>query len=219
MAEFVLYSYFRSSASYRARLALNVKGIKYEYRAVHLLNNGGEQHRTEYRELNPSQQVPTLIHNRNVIGQTVAIFEYLEEIKPTPALYPHTAAARAKVRQFCEIINCTQPLQNLATLQFLESQFRATEGQKKVWMTEWMGRGYEAAEKMLQKNAGTYCFGDQLTAADCFLVPQVFASNRFKIELNQYPTLKRIHTNLEKLESFKKAHPHAQPDTPPEFRA
>jgi len=110
-------------------------------------------------------------------------------------------------------------MQNLATLQFLESQFQFSEGQKHIWLQRWISGGFEAVEKMLEKYSGTYCFGESLTAADCFLVPQVFASKRFNIELSRFPLIRRISSDLERLESFKKAHPTRQPDTPLDLKA
>jgi maleylacetoacetate isomerase len=219
MADFVLYSYFRSSASYRVRIALNLKGLAYEYKAVHLLNDGGEQHKPEYLALNPARQVPTLVHGRHVIAQSMAILEYLDGVHPSPRLFPQDPYKKAQVIQFCENINCTQPLQNLATTQYLSSAFHATEGQKQAWIHFWLGRGFEATEKMLEKNAGTYCCGGEVTAADCFLVPQVFAARRFNVDLTPYPNVLRVHAALEELAAFEKAHPTRQPDTPAEMRA
>ena len=216
MAEFALYSYFRSSASYRARIALHIKGIEFEYRAVHLLNDGGEQHKPEYRKLNPSEQVPTLFHQGKSIGQSIAILEYLEEVHPSPRLYPKDAYTKARVRQFCEIINCTQPLQNLATTQFLTDQMQLNESQKQAWMQNWLGNCFASLEALLKVHAGQYCFGDELTAADCFLVPQIFAANRFKIDLSRYPLICKRDQTLLSLPQFQKAHPLNQPDTPPQ---
>lgn len=215
MASFVLYSYFRSSASYRVRIALNLKDITYEYRAVHLLNNGGEQHREDYRKLNPSQQVPTLIHDGKVIGQSVAIIEYLEQIKPEPRLYPAEAHPRALVRQACEIINSgVQPLMNLSVLQELEKRYGADQNQKNEWVSHWIDLNLQTLEAFFKTHAGDYCFGNQVTAADCFLIPQLAGADRYHVSIAPYPTLSRIRKSCANLEPFKKAAADVQPDTP-----
>lgn len=138
MKEFALYSYFRSSASYRVRIALGLKGIDYEYRAVHLLNNGGEQLKAEYALINPSHEVPTLIHKKDgqefAVGQSVAIVDYLDRVAPLPPLFPQDPAERAKVLQVCEIVNSgIQPLHNLRVLKLLSTKFGADENQKNDW--------------------------------------------------------------------------------------
>lgn len=216
MSEFILYSYFRSSASYRVRIALNLKNIAYEYRAVHLLKDGGEQHSAAYTQINPSHQVPTLIHNGKALGQSVAIIDYLEAIHPTPALFPKDPFARGLVLQACEIVNSgAQPLHNLRVLQELEKRFSASEAVKAEWSALWIGNGLEALENFLKPYAGAYCFGETVTAADCFLIPHLANADRYKVELNSYPVLSRIRANCDKLDAFIKAAPLAQPDAPP----
>lgn len=218
MSDFILYSYFRSSASYRARIALNLKQINFEYRAVHLLNNGGEQHKDEYRKLNPSAQVPTLIHGDHVIGQSMAIIDYLDQIKPEPKLFPADAHKRALVIQACEIVNSgAQPLHNLNVLQELEKRFAATETQKNEWSSHWISRGLGALEGLLAKHAGDYAFGNQVSAADCFIMPHFANADRYKIALAPYPTLTRLRATYEKNPAFQKAAPGVQPDTPANF--
>lgn len=216
MSEFVLYSYFRSSASYRARIALHLKRIEFEYRAVHLLNNGGEQRSVEYQKLNPSQQVPTLVHNGRAIGQSMAILEYLDQVRPDVAqLFPDEAYERALVVQACEIVNSgIQPLHNLSVLQLLEKRFGADEAQKNEWTRHWLESGLEALETFLKPHADDYCFGNEVTAADCFLIPNLANADRFEVSLEKFRTLSRIRGNCEGLDGFRKASPKLQPDTP-----
>ncbi len=215
MAELILYNYFRSSASYRARIALHWKGLAFEYRAVHLLDGGGQQHKAEYRDLNPAGEVPTLIYQGKPIAQSMAILELLEEVYPAKPLLPKDPVQRALVRQFCENINCTQPYQNLKTLQFLEKTVGLGEAIKQQWLDNWLGNGLATAEKMIEQHGGKFCFGNEVTLADVFLVPQLFATNRFKIAMEPYPNVRAVNESLLALEPFKKAHPANQPDTPP----
>jgi len=217
MAEFILHNYFRSSTSYRARIALNIKGVPYEYKAVHLLK--GEQLTPEYKNLNPTGGVPTLIHNGKIIPDSYAIIEYLEEILPTPALLPKDPYHRARIRQACEIINSTaHPLGNLKVQTYLEKNHGFTAADKETWAKYWYNHGLEALEKTLQEFAGTYSFGNEVTMADLFLVPQMVTAERFKMDLNAYPTLSKIYANCNKLDAFTKAHPFRQPDTPEDLR-
>ncbi len=218
MSDLVLYNYFRSSASYRVRIGLHQKQLAFEYKAVHLLNNGGEQNSADYKSLNPAAEVPTLIHGDAVLSQSMAILQYLDDVFPQHPLFPKDPFAKAKVIQFCEGINCTQPYQNLRTLQFLEKKFQFSEAQKDQWLQEWLGRNLESSEKILQKTAGQFCFGDQVTAADAFLMPQLFTTQRFKIDLSKYPTILKIQKNCSEHTAFQNAHPFRQPDTPAEMR-
>lgn len=216
----ILYSYFRSSSAYRVRIALHYKHIPFEYRAVHLIENGGEQHREAYKKLNPSEQIPCLVHHSRSIGQSVAIIEYLEEVEPTPPLFPSAPWEKAHVRQICEIFNSgIQPLHNLSLFQHLEKNFGLkTQEQKDAWAAHWIHEGFRGVEEILTQTAGACCMGDRVSAADLFLVPAVFAAERFKCTLEKYPTMKRINDHLVTLEAFKKAHPFNQPDTPAEFK-
>jgi len=209
-----LYSYYRSSASYRVRLALAYKELNYDYLAVHLLNNGGEQNSPDYVAANPMRQVPTLVDGDLVLSQSLAIYEYLDEKYPnTKRLLPTDTAGRAKVREFCEIINAgIQPLQNLKTLQTLDEYFKPLAAVKMRWMHYWMARGYSALEEKLRMTSGTYSFGNTLTAADLFLYAQIFSSNRFQFSIETYPNMKRVYENIAKLEILEKAHPNQQID-------
>ena len=212
---FTLYNYFRSSASFRARIAMNLKGLEFDYKPVHLLNNGGEQHSAGYTDLNPSHEVPTLVHNGKVIGQSMAIMAYLDRIKPEPLLFPNEAYRNALVMQACEIVNAgTQPLINLRILGYMEKNFGITPEQKKEWIHQAFRNGLTALEAIVSKHGGEYAIGDHVTAADVCLVPQLVSTERFDFDLSPYKACNRVRANAEKLEAFKKAAPQNQPDTP-----
>lgn len=217
MASMILYNYFRSSTSYRVRLALNFKNIAFEYRPINLLKQ--EQRSPEYLKINPLGGVPTLAHNGHNIPESFAIMEYLDEVHPEPALFPKDAYLKARVRQVCEVINSfMHPMGNLKTLQYLEKKHSYTQEQKEEWMQYWAPQGLEALENTLKEFSGKYCFGDDITMADLFLVPQLLTCQRFKVDITKYPTLVKINENCLKLEAFAKAHPFKQIDTPEEFR-
>lgn len=217
MAEFILHNYFRSSTSFRARIAMNLKGLSYEYKAVNLLK--GEQQSPEYKKLNPIGGVPSLIHNGKIIPDSFAIIEYLEELYPNPALLPKDAYTRARIRQVCEIVNSSMhPMGNLRVLNYLEKAKGYNKEQKEEWFQEWAYRGLDALEKNLEQFAGTYSFGDQITMADVFLVPQVITCQRFKTDTEKYATITKVFNNCQKLEAFAKAHPFRQPDCPEEMK-
>jgi maleylacetoacetate isomerase len=217
MAEFILHNYFRSSTSYRARIAMNLKNLSYEYTAVNLLK--AEQLSAEYKKLNPIGGVPTLIHNGKIIPDSVAIIEYLEELYPSPALLPKDAYTRARVRQVCEIVNSSMhPMGNMRVLSYLEKTKGYTQEQKEEWFQEWAYRGLDAIEKNLQEFAGTYSFGENVTMADVFIIPQVVTCQRFKTDVAKYPIITKVFNNCQKIEAFSKAHPFRQPDTPEEMR-
>lgn len=220
MPQLKLYNYFRSSTSYRVRIALALKNLKYEYIPIHLLNNGGEQNSSSYRNLNPMGGVPTLEHDGKLISQSLAIIEYIDEVfKTVPTLFPADPFFRAKVRQACEIINAdTHPLHNIKVLVYLEKNHGLNDETKQLWMNRWMIDGMSAFEKTIQPYAGTYCFGEQITAADLFLVPQMVSAIRFKVDISQFTLLKPIYDRCLELDAFKNTHPFRQPDTPPDLR-
>jgi maleylacetoacetate isomerase/maleylpyruvate isomerase len=219
MADFILHNYFRSSTSYRVRIALHWKKLGFEYVPVHLLKDGGQQHTPEYRKLNPQGEVPTLIHKGQVLSQSFAILEYLEEICPKPALLPKDPFARAKIRQISENVNSfLHPLGNLKLLQYLEKAHTYDQTMKEEWVNHWSHLGLSATEKLLEEFSGTYAFGDELSLADCFLVPAAFTAERFNVDLLEYPNFRRVTEECAKLEAFIKAHPLRQIDTPPELR-
>lgn len=219
MKEFALYSYFRSSASYRVRIALGLKKIDYEYRPVHLLNDGGEQLKSDYAALNPSREVPTLVHRtggrEQMIGQSVAIIDYLDQIVPNPSLFSDQPDKRAQILQACEIVNSgVQPLHNLRVLKRLSEKFNATEEQKNEWTRHWISYGLEALEKFLTPHAREFSFGDRPTAADCFLIPNLANADRFQVDLSPYPTLLRIRMSCDQITAFVQASPANVPDSP-----
>jgi maleylpyruvate isomerase len=209
----IVYSYWRSSASHRVRIALALKGLTPEFRFVHLVKDGGQQNAPDYRALNPHGRVPFLVDGAVRLGQSQAIIEYLEETHPTPALLPKDAAGRARVRMLAATIAADiQPLQNLVTLKQLETRFGADQAAKEDWIRHWIGQGFTALERLLADGAGRYCHGDTPGMADCFLAPQVFTARRFKLDLAAFPTIARIDAACAELAAFQAAAPAAQPD-------
>ncbi|KGL78417.1 Maleylacetoacetate isomerase, partial [Tinamus guttatus] len=209
----ILYSYFRSSCSWRVRIALALKGIAYNQVPVNLLKDGGQQHSAEYKILNPMQQVPALKIDGITLSQSLAIIHYLEETRPSPRLLPQDPKKRAQVRMISDhIVSGIQPLQNVSVLERV--------GEKKLeWAQHYIKSGFQALEQILQHTAGRYCVGDEVSMADLCLVPQVFNAERYKVDLAPYPTIIRINKALLELEAFQVSHPSRQPDTPAELRA
>jgi maleylacetoacetate isomerase len=208
-----LYAYFRSSTSYRARIALNLKGLKPEIVPVNLLK--GEQYAGDYARLNPEMRVPTLVDGEHVLTQSLAILEYLEEKYPSPPLLPLPFAERARVRALCLAIACDiSPMNNLGPLNYLSNTLLISEAEKNRWMQHWLGQGLSALEQMLAVSpyTGSYCHGGSPTLADCCLVPQVFSARRFQHNMDRYPTIMRIYHACEHLPAFQAAHPAKQPD-------
>ena len=208
-----LYSYWRSSSAYRVRIALNLKALPHQIVPVHLVRDGGEQHLPAYRAMNPAGKVPLLVDGEFQLNQSLAIFDYLEQRNPTPALLPADLQARARVWAACQQIACDiQPLQNLSVLQHLSGSLGLPEAAKGDWCQHWIGQGLLALEAMLAPVAGDCCFGDQLSYADCCLVPQMYNAERFAVNLTAMPTLLRVTTSLRKRPEFLAAHPDAQVD-------
>ena len=218
--EVTLYGYWRSSASYRVRLALAFKQIAYTNSPVHLINNGGEQHSKAYQALNPQRLLPTLTLNGQVLTQSMAIMEFLEEQFPNPALLPDDKVDRARVRALCQVIVAdTAPLANLRVLNYLSSSKGFDESEKKAWASHWIGLGLDAVEAFLIRQHGSasgvrYCFGDQPSFADCCLLPQAYNAERFGCSLDRWPTVRAICINLGHNEDIQLAKPENQPDAP-----
>jgi len=210
-----LYGYWRSSASWRVRLALNLKGIAYDYEPVHLVEGGGQQWAESYRSLNPMAEIPTLHIDGAYLSQSLAIMEYLEETRPTPSLLPHSRVERARCRQLAEIVNASiQPLQNLRVLKHLAREFGATEAQKSAWAAHYIDFGLRAVEDLLPRTAGFYCVGDQITLADICVIPQIYNAHRFGVDMSAMPRLSEIHARLYTNPAVQAAHADRQPDAP-----
>ncbi|WP_076603128.1 maleylacetoacetate isomerase [Aromatoleum tolulyticum] len=210
-----LYTYFRSSAAYRVRIALNLKQLDYEAVPVHLVRNGGEQRQTDYLALNPAGLVPTLIDDGNVLQQSLAIIEYLDEVHPQPALLPGSPAERARIRAIAQAIACDiHPVNNLRVLRYLVHELGVNDAQKNAWYRHWIAIGLSAVESMLAADprTGLFCHGDTPTLADCCLVPQVFNAQRFDCDLSAMPTVMGIVERCAALDAFQRAAPGQQPD-------
>ena len=212
----VLYGYWRSSSAYRVRIALNLKDLDYEQRPVHLVRDGGAQNLPAYREINPLGLVPALQHGGQVVVQSLAICEYLEDLFPVPALLPEDVSGRARVRGLAQsIASEIQPLNNLGVQQYLKREMRQPEEAIHAWLAHWVARGFSALETWLENSAtGRFCHGDQPGLADCFLVPQVYNAERFSSDLEPYPNICRISTLCRELPAFSSAAPENQPDAP-----
>lgn len=208
-----LYSYFRSSASFRVRIVLNLKQLPYETVAVHLVRHGGEQHAPDYLALNPSGAVPCLDHDGKILTQSSAICDYLNELHPEPALLPADMVERAWVRSVCNLVACDiHPVNNLRVLKYITKTLGANEVQKTDWYRHWIAQGFNALEKLLSQRAGNYCWDDTVTMADAFVIPQIWNAHRFDCPMDDYPILKRIYKNAMQLPAFQQAEPMAQPD-------
>jgi maleylpyruvate isomerase len=207
-----LYGFYRSSASYRARIALNLKGLEYEYASVNLLKD--ESWREEYRRINPQAIVPALEDDGVIVPQSMAICEYLEERFPTPAILPRDPAGRARVRAITLNIACEiHPLNNRRTQLYLGEQLKVGENAVGEWCRHWIALNFAAIEQMLGSSAtGRFCHGDTPTMADIFLVPQIFNAGRVSQDMAPYPAIRRINEECLKLEAFAAAHPERQPD-------
>jgi maleylacetoacetate isomerase len=218
-----LYSYFRSSAAFRVRIALNLKGLPHDIVPVHLLKNGGEQFSTEYRKLNPEALVPALIDDlgdgsadaATALTQSLAIIEYLEETHPIPPLLPQDAHDRAYVRGIALSIACDiHPLNNLRVLRYLVRTLHVDDDSKNAWYRHWCEQGLAAIEARLASGgrAGKFCYRDTPTLADCCLIPQVANAQRMHCDLSKIPTIMRIHDTCLALDAFANAAPASQPD-------
>jgi len=208
----LLYNYFRSSAAYRTRIALNLKGIAYDSEGVHLTREGGVQFSPAFRSINPQARVPALrLDDGDILVQSLAIIEYLDEIHPQPPLLPKDPAMRAHVRAVAQIISCDiHPLNNVAVLSYLRRELKQDEAAVNAWYHHWVIAGFDAIEKLLKP--GKHAFGDSVTLADVCLVPQVFNAQRFKVPLDKYPKILAAFAACASIPAFEKARPENQPD-------
>ena len=214
-----LYSYYRSSCSERVRIALYLKNIIFNYVAVHLLKDGGEQYGPEYKKQNPLAQVPCLVHQGRVISQSLAVIQYLDDIKPEPLLFPKEPELKAYVLEVCEMINSgLQPLQNLAVLNYLKNTGGFSKEQTTQWVGFWMQKVLAGVEGMIQKKPGPWAAGKEVSAADLFIVPQLYSARRWKVNLKSYPRLLEVEKSAGFMAAFQKAHPDQQPDSPCESK-
>jgi len=208
-----LYSYFRSSASFRVRIVLNLKRLPYDTIPVHLVRNGGEQLTSEYLALNPMALVPSLTDDAGTLTQSSAICEYLNELQPAPALLPQDLFARAWVRSICSLVACDiHPVNNLRVLNYITKTLGHDDAEKMDWYRHWLNQGFVALEKQLAQKAGRYCLGDTITLADAFVIPQIWNALRFNCAMDAYPTLRRVYENAMLLPEFAEASPAVQPD-------
>lgn len=208
----ILYTYFRSSAAFRVRIALNLKGIAAELRPINLLQN--ENWQSEYRAINPQGFVPFLIDGENRLAQSLAIIEYLDECHPVPPLLPANAAERAFVRGVANLIACDiHPLNNKRIMDYLEHTLAQDKGVRSEWYQHWIREGFATLEQWLaSRQTAPFCHGDTPTLADICLVPQVFNAQRFKVELAPYPNIMRVFERCMTLPAFDAAQPSRQPD-------
>jgi maleylacetoacetate isomerase len=211
-----LYSFWRSSASYRVRIALHLKGLAFEYVPVNLTRDGGEQHAPAYRALNPQGRVPLLVDGGFRIAQSMAILDYLESLAPEPPLRPAEPRLRARVLAFCQaIVADIQPLQNTGAVNYLGREFGADDARKAAWNRHWIQAGLEALEQERAGAPDTACaFGEEPTWADCVLVPQVYNAERWGCDLARIPRLAALAQRLRQRPAFAAAHPDRQPDAP-----
>jgi len=207
-----LYTYFRSSAAYRVRIALNLKGLPYEMVPIHLTKDGGHQHRPEYHTVNPQERVPALaLSTGEVLTQSLAIIEYLDDIHPEPALLPADALERAKARSMAQIVACDiHPLNNLIALQYLKRTLKHEQADIDAWYHHWVIQGFKAMEEMIAP--GPYLCGAHVTIADVCLIPQVYNARRLKVPLDAFPKIVAVEAACLKLPAFDKARPENQPD-------
>ena len=207
-----LYTYFRSSAAYRVRIALNLKGLPYEMVSIHLTKDGGHQHKPEFRAVNPQRRVPALeLSSGEVLTQSLAIIAYLDEVYPEPPLLPADALERAKVRAIAQVVACDiHPLNNLIALQYLKRTLKHEQAEIDAWYHHWVIEGFAAIEAML--TPGPYACGSHVTLADVCLIPQVFNARRLKVPLDNFPKIVAVETACLKLAAFDAARPENQPD-------
>ena len=215
MAPLELYTYWRSSAAYRVRIALSLKGLDYQTLTTDLVAGA---HKTDsYRQTNPQGLVPALVHDDTTVAQSLAIMDYLDEVYPEPALLPTDPVERATVRAMAQAVACDiHPLNNLRVMLYLKEQLGHTDAEVNVWYGHWIHEGFLGLERMVAHDSadGRYCFGNQPSLADACLVPQMFNARRFKIDVSDFPRLLEIDAHLTSLPAFVAAAPENQPDAP-----
>jgi len=215
-SKLTLYTYFRSTAAYRVRIALNLKKLSYTPHSIHLVRDGGEQHSRQYLNINPQGLVPTLVDGDTTVTQSIAIIEYLEERYPAPPLLPEAAALRAQVRAVAQQICCDiHPLNNLRVLNYLRTEMQLDESVRHDWYQHWITEGLRALERLLTcdgRHQSHCCFGDTPTIADLCLIPQLYNARRFSCDTRNYPTLLKIDEHCMTLTAFQQAAPENQPD-------
>ncbi|XP_029982848.1 maleylacetoacetate isomerase isoform X2 [Sphaeramia orbicularis] len=208
----ILHGYFRSSCSWRVRIAFALKGIEFDQVPVNLIKDGGQQYSEQYKTLNPMQQVPAVEIDGVTLSQSLAVIQYIDETRPGLRLLPADPQKRAQVRMISDIIaSGIQPLQNLYVIQKIGTE-------KVQWAQHFINRGFQALEPILKQTAGKYCVGDEVSMADICLVPQVYNAERFKVDMDQFPTIKRLNQTLLEIEAFNTTHPSCQPDTPADLQ-
>lgn len=212
-----LYSYFRSSAAFRVRIALALKGLDYQLVPIHLVKNGGEQTSAAYQRINPQKLVPTLDDDGLIVAQSLSIIEYLEEKYPQIPLLPQDIKNRAFVRAIAQMIaSDIHPLNNLRVLQYLTGTLKIDDAQKQIWYAHWIDEGFKAIETLLTQSpahhSAKFCFGDSPTLADCCLIPQVYNAKRFNCDLLAFPKIVTIYNHCMSLPAFIQAHPDNQSD-------
>ncbi|ANS85335.1 maleylacetoacetate isomerase [Vibrio scophthalmi] len=208
-----LYGYWRSSAAYRVRIALNLKRIPYQYIAVNLLKNGGEQHSPEFHTLNSNELVPVLVHGGLRLNQSLVILDYLDEQFPEPLLVPLSGEKRYLIRALAhDIAVDIHPLNNLRVQQYLTAQAKLNQQAKEKWLKHWIYRGFCSLENKLADSAGKYCVGSEVSLVDVCLVPQVYNALRLEMDLGPFPTIERLYHTLNQKEAFAMAQPERQPD-------
>lgn len=215
--DLVLYSYWRSSAAYRVRIALNLKKLPYTIRPVHLVRDGGQQHQESYRKLNPQELVPTLLHGELVVRQSLAIIEYLDETWPEVPLLPATPAARARARGMADLVACDiHPIGNLRVLQYLGQECGMPQAQREQWSRHWIEQGFKALEAVLDEDPsrGRFCCGEAPGLADICLVSQMYNALRWGVDMQAFPSINAVYTACQELDAFQQAAPEAQPDVP-----
>ncbi len=207
-----LYSYFRSSAAYRVRIALNLKGVAYDMVPIHLTRDGGRQNSAEFRAINPQMRVPALaLDSGEVLIQSLAIIEYLEEMFPAPPIHPADAVARARARGIAEIVACdVHPINNLVTLNYLRGPLGHDQAAVEAWYAHWIVSGFSAIEAMIEP--APYALGAEPSMADLCLVPQVYNARRYKVPLDKFPKIVAVEEACMKLAAFDRARPENQPD-------